>query len=568
MADPSTTQTDTPQLVPGSSAASIAAYTAMQRTIGDSAIDLTSALASAKGAAGASAGGAMLQAQGEKLVNDTNFANSVKLKADNDSARVLVGMQPGGPNDLITSTLANMRATDADLESRGKMITAKQSVNFSDSPLEWIANQISLPFDIAAYNSEDQQQTNRAAKLAVLSKTFEDQARANAITDVNTDENLLLGLNKIALGKAQAAAAASSLRVAELGISVANMRVSMSQQQFTGMLQIGQAIGAEQDRAFRQEEFSFRQQQDLRTEQTVQLQNENQRSQLQEKDRAQEGINLIQQRINKATNLLGLGPVSYYEYNADKNISDKLAPFMTDPDIQTGYYGPTVVGATKQTQGFPLTKNGGADYTRNWLTDKLTAYTATAANSLSTLKPEEALATQNRDLLTQVATERGNIPVTGGLYSAPPLSSVLTMRSLYNEDGTPRLSIMNDLIPLAATNKTQATDPNLILKIAIDRITAGKMTQDQAAQEISTLYQAIGKDTTDIRQYARFRIPVLSPNTINLPSVDKKVTGFMQGVNATGIFGGSTPIDLMNATAIQNAIARLTFLRQNSGVTP
>lgn len=556
MVDSNTTDA-APSLVPGSSAASISAYQALQRTIGDSAIDLTSALASAKGAAGASAGGAALQAQGQIEVNKSEFANKVQKKADDAAAAAAVGMTPGAPSDLITTTLQEYQDNERDLNARGKMIKAKQNTSFSDDPLGFIAAQISLPFDITAYNTEIDTQDRRATTLAVLTKRFDDQSRINNTVDVNTSTTLLDGLNKIALGKAQEAAAASSLKVAELGINVANMRIAMSQQQFQGMLQIGQAVGAEQDRAFRTEEFSFRQQQDLRTEQTVQLQNENQRAQLQEKDRAQEGINLIQQRINKVTNLLGLGPVSYYEYNADKNISDKLAPFMISPDIQTEHYGPTVALATQQTQGFPLTKNGGADATRNWLTDKLTGYNAAQAPMLNTMKPEEKQALQNKELLTQVAAERNNIPISGGLYSAPPLSSVLTMRSLYNEDGTPRLSIMTDLIPLAATNKTQATDPNLIMRVATDRIAAGKMTVDQAAQEISTLYQAIGKDNSEIKQYARFRIPVLSPTTIGLPPVGKSVVGFMQSVNSTGTFGGATPIDLMNATLVQNTLARM-----------
>lgn len=553
---------------PGTSSAVIEQYARMQSQMSDSFTDYAEGLKKAAGGAGAIAGGAMQQAKGQIEVNNSNFEALVKKQADDAAAAAAVGMTPGMPSDLVASTLLEYQNTEKQLNDQGNMIRAKQGGSFSDDPLQWLTDQLSLPFDISAYNTGVAQQDRRTEFLGKLSKTFDDQARANAVVDVNTSTSLLHGMNQIALGKAAEAAGQSAMALANLGISVANMRVASTREAFTGMLNINTMLGQEQDRAFRQGpgfDMELRKEAQAKQESDVRLELDKFRST--ELARQEEGRKLRQDRLDKVTTSLNLPPMSLTEYDADPNIQKKLGEFMIAPDIQSGYLGYTQVEAVNKYSSFPLSP--GARFTMNWMQNKLNAFSATDAQSLSSLKPEEKMAKQEEALYKQAAAERASIPVSGGLYSPPNLRGWLSARGLYDSDGKPRFAIMTDLITLARANPEASTDPNLLLQIAVKRINEGTMTADQASQEISTIFQSIGLDNNSNRQYGRLHVPLQTPGTIKLPGIAGSVTGFNMAVQSIGGFGGGSIVDMMNPSAVSNALLRLKLRSDaNSSLDP
>lgn len=509
--------------------------------------DLNAVLATARGAAGAAAGGASLEAQGQIAVNTEVQRAAIKKQADDAAAAAAVGMTPGAPSDLIIATINNLQGNQADLLARGRMIADKQQQEFFDDPLQWLTNQFALPFDIAAYNAKIAQQDRDFDFLSGMSKIFDDQARVNAAVDVATGQSLLDGLNRIALGKAQSAAAGSQMELARLGLNIVNMRANMSDQILGNYLKAMDYLGREQSRIQEERRLKLSEEAGVRAEETLKLQRAEADARATEIARKESGRRFLQERINTATNVIGMTAISVDDYLMDPNIQKRLAPFMLSPEVMTGTLGSTPAQALDMVQGFPLTP--GNELTRRWgeATNNATVTAAAAGTGWRNLGAEAQEELKTKKLLEAANRERANIPESGGLYSLPPLKSVLTMRSLMTEDGKQfRFSILEDMLPLVRADENIATKPELFVAAAAARIRDGKATVDQMALELSNIYRAMGMDNNLLRGYNKFNLPVLAADN----------GGFKQQLNLTGVFGGSTVVDFMNAPAVRNALQR------------
>lgn len=515
--------------------------------------DLDAALRAAAGAAGAASGGANLEAQGQIAVNNAEFANRVKKQRDDAAAAAAVGMTPGAPSDLVVTTLQQYQQTEAQLNEQGAMIREKQNESFLDNPLQWFTNQFSLPFDIAAYNSGVSNQDRRLEFLAGLSRSFQQQAQVNATVDVATDESLLAGMNKIALGKAQAAAASSQMALAQMGLSVVNMRVVMTDKVYDNALRLSDLNERQADRIFRQH-------QDARADQQLDIEKARLKMQSTDFETKQKGIAEFQLLLDRVTGMFNMDRVTVEMFNTNPAAQKILMPLLSNPALLTGRYGDTPAAALNTTVNMPLPP--GNDITRNILVSEQNRLITSKGPTWKGLGEESQNAQLDAALTAKAVGERNNIPITGGMYSAPPIKAVLTMAGLVNEEKTGyRQTLLNDLVPLAQANPDAAFNPDDLMAAAIKRINAGTATVDQMATEISQIYKAIGIDNTGQRGYARFKLPLLLASN----------GGFKQEITIPYAVGNlRETVNLMDPVALVNAFVKIqarTRLRQGgSGI--
>lgn len=520
--------------------------------------DSQAATAAGQAAAGAVAGGAALSAKGKIAVDRANEEAALKLKNDNSYAADLVGLTPGAWDDLAIQSLGNFRKASTEAMGQLSKIKSMQATSFWDAPLDFIGNQIALPFEKDTLASIADERAVSLSTLEAMSKVFENSAKINQSIDTGASAARMVGLSNMALGEAAQTAGQAQMAAARLGIDQAKFFGQINTQIFGVGLTVLDAQEKMISLRMRMEEGE-RSAERLEIDKAHKAFQDFQR-QLQTDDRdARKAADVVTlSYVNNASKVFGMQTFESLQafYKSNPKMKSFLESVAYDPDVINGLLGPDPAAAyLRLTQsGAPIPEGMRQTVAYiNTIQQKVIA----GNTGWGELKPEQRVVELNKAIQKTNKDSLSIIPAEGGFYSPPPLKAMLSVNS-----EVAGLKISQYLRPLAESNDRMPSDPGFILRAAQSLIAEGKSNPQEMATEIQKLFFSGVGVTSTTKQYNKFLLPgpnPLDPNSQFLMIVPNLTpSGILRSGNQD-----TQTLNMFSAPSISTYL-----LRQSVGKTP
>lgn len=436
--------------------------------------------------------------EAQAKVTQTQGLAEIKRIKDTAAAATAVGRNPDAASYLLTTLSSEILAKEEDIRKRDSAIREKLDTKFLDDPLGFLYNQLSAPFDVAARNLVAVETQSRNAQLKEASLRFNEQALINTgIAETITTESLAAATT-INLQNAVKASAIAAADLAKSGIDVINIRNAMNAQQWHAVVQYQDAKRAEQALALQAAAGA-------RAQKELEMSTERHKIFIQEHKDKQEQEAIWQTRINKAAQVMNADPITVKEFMS-LGTQQRAAweSVMIDPDIQRrGMLGITPAKALDTTNNMQLRLTSGGEMIRKALTDIKNTVAAMPLNA-NTFgaggKLEEKQRLTDEAIKEQVKKEYANTPITGSIFSPPPLLATLAIPMIKN------LPIVKELYALGVSNNLYPTSATDIFNSGSRLIREGKLTPHEAAAQAAMVYRGIVSDNMSQRPYSKFAL--------------------------------------------------------------
>lgn len=511
--------------------------------------------------------GTNLIAAGQTAVNEALAKAKAKEIADNATAAAAFGLTPGATDGTIAKVSAAIMLSENQLDTKRQEILGKQQQSFFDNPIQWLFNQVALPFDIAEFHTLSSTATHKLDILRRMEEATQDAFKINAAVDQATATAVLDGQNKAALGQALVAQAASGVQTAQLGISETSVRMQATMDGFNASVAAHQAYIADLNVGINQSQLGINQKQlenadarllletdaSKRQEQqaTVQLQLSNMN--LGNEQLAAQARLELNERFAKAAQVWKVQPITVEQWRlmSDGPTKQFWDRAILDPAIQDGNapalgYDATDALAKANAVNAPLTP--AINYVRDRLINIRDSVITPQAMTWKSLSPDTQHVLIQNAIQGEVKKEVGNIPDSGGIFSPGTLRSTLAIGQ--GEASLANTKIGAALSPAAKADPTLATRASMIMDTAVQLIQAGKATPAEMAKEINRIYGAIVQDNNEQRQYQEFRINPLDP----------QVNGYRTAIQFGTDWGSKSAVNLLSPSAVEAVLTR-TILR-------
>lgn len=521
--------------------------------------------------------GSDLERAGQVAMNEATMRAAIKLQADNATQAAMFGFTPGAPTGIKAELSQKIQAEQRDLDQRREMILSKQQTGFFDNPLSWAVNQITLPYDIAAFNTRNAGQEQHLAVLHSLAILNDDQYRTNAAIDTAASTSLLDGMNTLAAAKAFKEKAASANQAAQLGMEGIRIRMAASADMFrtavvlnderikevqlgfqrqglenaTTHLELAKAHDVrEQEAAVRAEvQSNIAQDTNNRATESHKLDMEVRSLHLGSEQDKKVILDKLNERLANVSRVLNLAPMTWQELQVmgsgkQKDFWENAA---RDPNFQEGRLGYDATSAMQTANTFNLPLNPGINIVRDHLIKAQDQAIAEAGGGITwkSLGPDVQHYKIQEQIIKRVSAELRNIPDGGGLFSPPSLLKVLEIGQ--GDSSIAQSKIGTALSPLASSTPNYAFKADDVMATAIQLINDKKATPAEMATEIANIYTAVMVDNNDIRQYGRM---ALKPPTAGVEGFNTTV---QMGIN----FNGRQSINMVSRAAVESALTRL-----------
>lgn len=513
--------------------------------------------------------GSELQAEGQREVNEANVRAAVKMKMDNAAVAAAFGfMTPRGQSISAAELSEKIAIEEKDLDERRSMILAKQEASFFDNPISWISNQISLPFDIAAFNNVNAGQEHHLAVLHRLASFTEEQIKINAAVDTAAGAGMLDGMNKMATAKALEQQAASSLAVAQLGVHANSVRLAATEDMFrnsiaTNELKVKAVEISLREKGLSMEEeklslekvhSTLEQNAALRAEESHKLEIIQRQLTLgNEQERVAAKLDL-NKRLLIAAQVFKLDPINVDQLQLLGSGPQKAfwEQAISDPNIQSGRLGFDAASALDVANKLNMPLTPGINIVREKLITWQQNAIANEGGGITwkALGPEVQHFKVQKLIADNAVSEMKNIPNEGGIFSPPSLVKVLQIGT--GDAALANTKIGAALAPLAARTPNYATKADDILAVAADLIAKGEASPAQMAAEINKIYTAILVDNNDVRQYS----------LLGLKAPTAGVEGFKTSIQLGNAFGSKAIVNMTSPAAVEGILTRLLTNRQ------
>jgi len=514
--------------------------------------DFEGAYDKAQAAAGAGAGAANAVGRAEVDVNNIVGQAALRAKQHNSEAAAAFGTNPNESTYVIGKMGEQIRESILKTEGRRASVQEDLDASFFDNPLNWLSAQFTLPFNQASLELNESRTASLISSLAKLQNLTLDQAKINAAVDDATSTSLIDAQNKLLLAKAAKDAAASQQRMAQLGIDRISMRVNLNQNQFDTLVRANDVLMRIHNQSMDERRLKLSEDANVLARERNEREEKLFQLQVQVKERNEEAQVSIQKSLDKATDLLGMRRLTALEFEHLPNnspIKNALLQNMFSPDADFNRLGPSPSIAIERINAVPVQLPPRQEMTRQLLTQETNRVIGNESLTWKNYAPDVRAQKMNDALKAYYTNQLAVIPDTGGLYSPPPLASVIRMGGeLY--DNNP---IMGKLRGLAA-DPNYAFKADDIVRAALEFVreqTAAGAKPDVrliniAAANIAFIYQGIMIDNNTMNQYTKFAIPGLSSET-----------GFKTSV-ATGsaLIGRRDNVDMSKKEAVSAFLIR------------
>ncbi len=474
----------------------------------------------------------------------------LERSARNKEAAAAFGTNQEASTSIINSMGAAIRAKHLKLQESGADIQARLSANFADDPLNWLYDRFALPYDVAAYNAEEQSLNRDIETIGKLQGLTEEQVRINNAIDAGTTAEISRAKQKQILAGAEVKVQQAEQQAIKNNVQIGSVRLQATQQQFTNWLQLQRSV-------IDLEQLKLQKIQIKEMQEDRKLRREALNITLDEKTDKAKYREETQKLLDKATGTLGMRRIDVLEFERmTPQLKAALESAMTDPNIQNGRLGHNTITSLEVANNLnaPLTPQ------LQDLKSKLVSWTQSVASSDPTWgakKADQRSAAYETRIKQNVERELANIPDTGGIFSAPPLKAMGQIPAVANT------VLWKSVFSTQANNPTAPLKAQAVYDAAIDLVSRGAMPMEQAAREISTIYKsAVSANYTD-RDYNRFAIQI--PEKFRHKYITSIETA---GKDAAWAYSKQRPIDMTNEAQVTNGLMRAIAARriQSTGI--
>jgi len=473
-----------------------------------------------------------------------------------EAARSVAASYGGNPDDV--SFIMNKLATQwQDTESQRMqaldVVTKKQSVNFFDDPLTWLSNKLTVNTDIAQYNDLEEKSNalyDQLEKINTLNSSTAQSMKAIAQTQTAAT---VAATSDLAAQKATIAAKTASIQGLLYNVKGVQDITQMGQEQVDNTVKgaqtaiaAGHLAVAQAQLAVSEKELSMKA--DLYAEETKQKQQQD----------ATDAF--VADTTNKGRAALGLAPLPpakiFAMFKLGGEVGDSLKHQYT-AGAMTDAIGKPIIASSSgtaarvlATASSPLaTTNPAVKPVVDLLEGSYQAARSPQAIAQLGINPKDVSTLDNAvsGIVQQRVGAMGQNIKPGdqsNIFQAPPLSALATLKSV---QGNP---VYTKVLEPQIKAGMAETDPNKIISLTVDAIHQGKISLNDASIGIAGLFSSAAALNTSTKDFTRFGIaPQATYNTM---------------LNGTGVFGGSTKIDLTNKAQVTTAIMKM-MNRANAG---
>lgn len=548
--------------------------------ITSSATDLQRSTQAGWGAASSATQGASLVEQGKNTVNASDMITLLQRRANDARVYEMFGTDPESPTRIAILAKESADLED-DFRSRQKMIQEKLDQSFWDNPVQWLVNQITLPFDIEAANNVAHNSDRDMEVIHRLALATSEGVQLDAAAAYNTSTSKLAGLAQENAGNALIQSADATFKAVSAGISGASVsgnsdiekaRLRLSTMQFETATDIDlQRFGLSKDQFITnlaverarleldQKRFNLTQSNEQFTENlqtAAALRSAEQHAVTMELGKLQTGTEQekayaradLTNRLSQAGVLLGVKAPTIEELLMMEGgkVKSTWQSLMQQPDIQRGVYGLTPTSAMSLVTTLRAQMSPGNSVLFNQLTD-IEARTVKALSLTAKQYTPEQIADMKDDAIRQAAKHSlEGIKDTGDIYSPTTLRKILTMPEMQNNPLLPGLSVLaNSRTDVDGSYPTRAVDIIAAMN-ALLLEPGSQWTPAGASVVVQRTFQAIANNTDELKQFNRLALPSFKDIGAYNITVDK----------ANGFFGKQT-LNALNKVELETYFTRL-----------
>lgn len=554
---------------------------ALMSQITSSVTDLQKSTTAGWAAAGSAGQGASLIEQGKNTINASDMMELLARKANDAKVYEMFGTNPYNPTK-IAILAQETAAMEDDIRGQQSMIRDKMKVGFLDNPLQWIVNQITLPFDIEAVNNSIANRNDEYEVIHKLALSTSEGVQADAAAAYNTSTAKLQGLAMENAGVALQQSADATFKAVSAGISGANVSGNLADTEYKGILegnryyqgirQFGTQTEFEKARlelstlqfstssdlekqrfGFTKEQFATNlalEKQRFELDQkrfnlsesatqftenlqasaamraaeshAVQMELGNlQAGDAQAKNYARADLN---NRLGQAGVMMGIKAPTIEELQlmSDGKVKAAWMDLMQQPDIQRGVYGLTPTSAMDLASTLKAQLAPGNAVLFNQLSKIAAAKIASMGVLAKQYTPEQLTYEKDTAIKLAASSSLASIADTGDIYSPAPLRKILAIPAVAASPLAPGLSVLaNSKTDADGTYPTRSVD---IIGAANALLLEpnSQYTPSDMAGIVNGIFKSIASNTDSLKQFNRLALPTIAAEGKYNITVDKQ----------------------------------------------
>src|SRR6266850_4970989 len=348
------------------------------------------------------------------------------------------GTDPKASSAFLAEYASVIKNEDIGIQQEAKQLQAKQKISPFDNFIGWFQAQFELPGEETAHGTRVAALDVKKGVMRDLQEKTHAEIALNEALELNSSDALIAAKSKENLAAAAKQAAEAQFRLQKTGLEVANIRLAQSSAQLHAVESVHAAQVQEQNVEIAKAHLTLAEKTRLVS---VELKN----LQVLEKEDKIVAEKNWNEKLFRASAVLGLTmPITYKDLTAmSPEMRHKVETIALDPDLQNGRLGSTPWSAaeTALTLNAPLTpairaKGSTLDLVRNQRAGVIGA--GADAMMWKQLDPAVRETKMKANFDIWIKQQKNNIPESGGLYSAPSLSSIgkipaIANTSLYKE---------------------------------------------------------------------------------------------------------------------------------------
>jgi hypothetical protein len=532
---------------------------------GQSSEDVNAARIAGQSGANLTTSGASQVAAGQGQLAAAQLAIINNRKANDDEIYSRWGTTPGHPSALIASLSSAIQDEAIDLHQTRQGINQKLSANFLDNPIQWIMNQITVPFELDQLRSKSAGFEQDLEVLSKLRDATREETAQNLATTYPITAATAAATSQIALGEATKTAGEAQSRVAGIGLGVANAGNSIGNTGFTQAVE-GLRTNTAVSTADYQKVVNL--QEAARKDEANKFQIDMLALNDKDLNKSSAAKDALDQRVQKMDAVIGTNFGSWDVFKAlpDSKEKSDLMTMLLDPSIQQGaslnLLGPGEATALANKYHLPLSP--GEDMVRKQLSIWTSDYERSQQQLLKTMTPEQRAIGVNDYIKQKIRGELNNVPTSGSIFSPGTLGTVLQMPGM---QGTPLADALAPLMlnPMSmggGVNQNYPLDPKDVIAAANQLIADGKATPAQMGLQVATLYSNLAVNASAGHGYSKFTLPSMQSEGKYLSSIpNERVT----------VMSPYATHNLMNQAEMQNYFTRSAItsqIQRNMGTAP
>lgn len=479
------------------------------------------------------------QTDSQIIVDSAKASGELRAQQNSRNAATSLGTNMDLASSVINSLGSRMvdEYTKADINLQA--IHNKESTGFLDSPLQYIANQFTLPQDREEYNYHAQRFNLAEQALASLnSATQSTTLTQNAIAEIKTAASLEAATQ---VTKAKSAQLADEVKQQNLLYNIQGLKIvqDINQQGVDLLFKTQSALVS-------QENLDIARQHLEETRKVHMLQLEERQDKIDKNKADLAEVQELGKTINDGRFSLGLAPIP-------TGRAIQLMKMGGDIGNQIKYQ--YSIGALQQSVGKPIIAeepgmaakvvtetqaplSPAMDPIRKLLTSVYSdAATGKLDKKIDIKNEGQVIGATNSTIKTVVSNMAANIKTgdTTNIYAAPDLASVSTSQAV--QDSVLYQKVFQPA--LVAGNLTES-NPDLLISLATNATQKGIISYEEAVQGITNYYKQVTLLNNTTKDYSR--VGITPQTTFNTKIQDP--TGLM------------TKYDLTNPTMVSNLIAK------------